>query len=170
MSKTLDQIFIANPITSNASTDLMYFSQSPYSANHDAAMTYANFALQFASSALTTNFIYIGVANVATASQTLPTAVQGNITQIGAQSQALHMNTHLINGVVDPVNPQDAATKNSVYQTALNGTSVYAASAATLGTVTQSGAGVGATLTNAGVQATFALDGVNPPCWFKCIN
>lgn len=75
------------------------------------------------------------------------------------------MSTVLPGGLTttDPVLAQGIATKNYVDQTALNGTSVYAASAATLGTVTQSGAGVGATLTNAGVQATFALDGVNPP-------
>lgn len=47
MSKNIDQIFIANPITSNASTDLMYFGQSPYGAGNDAAMTYANFSAQF---------------------------------------------------------------------------------------------------------------------------
>lgn len=47
MSKNIDQIFIANPITSNASTDLMYFGQSPYSVGNDAAMTYANFSAQF---------------------------------------------------------------------------------------------------------------------------
>lgn len=63
----------------------------------------------------------------------------------------------------NPVNPQDYATKFYVDQTALTGTSVYAASAGSLGTVTQSGSGIGATITNAGAQAVFALDGVNPP-------
>jgi hypothetical protein len=47
MSKNINQVFMTNPITSNASTDLMYFGQSPYGATNDAAMTYANFALQF---------------------------------------------------------------------------------------------------------------------------
>lgn len=46
MSKTLDQIYIANPITSNASTDLMYFVQSPYTPGLDAGMTYGNFYSQ----------------------------------------------------------------------------------------------------------------------------
>lgn len=63
----------------------------------------------------------------------------------------------------DPSTNLGIATKQYVDQTALNGTSVYAASAASLGTVTQVGAGIGATLTNAGAQATFSLDGVNPP-------
>lgn len=48
MSRTLDQIYIANPITTNASTDLMYFSQSPYTSGHDAGMNFSNFAAQFA--------------------------------------------------------------------------------------------------------------------------
>ena len=72
-------------------------------------------------------------------------------------------NTYKVINAINPTNPQDYATKFYVDQNALSGTSVYAASAASLGTVTQSGSGVGATLTNAGAQATFALDGVNPP-------
>ncbi len=48
MSKTLAQIYASNPITINAAADLMYFSQSPYSPGLDAAMTFANFAAQFA--------------------------------------------------------------------------------------------------------------------------
>ena len=47
MSRNIDQVYTANPITSNASTDLMYFGQSPYGAGDDAAMTYGNFAAQF---------------------------------------------------------------------------------------------------------------------------
>ena len=47
MSMNINQVYIANPITSNASTDLMYFGQSPYGAGNDAAMTYSNFAEQF---------------------------------------------------------------------------------------------------------------------------
>jgi len=47
MSQNIHQIFVANPITSNTSTDLMYFGQSPYGAGNDAAMTYVNFSAQF---------------------------------------------------------------------------------------------------------------------------
>lgn len=50
MSKNIFQVFTANPITTNAATDLMYFGQSPYGATDDAAMTYANFAAQFGAS------------------------------------------------------------------------------------------------------------------------
>jgi hypothetical protein len=46
-SENINDIFIANPITTNASTDLMYFGQSPYGIGNDAAMTYANFKAQF---------------------------------------------------------------------------------------------------------------------------
>ena len=60
MSQNIEQVFVANPITSNASTDLMYFGQSPYTAGDDAAMTYANFSLQFLASNPTNHGILIG--------------------------------------------------------------------------------------------------------------
>jgi hypothetical protein len=50
MSQNIEQIYVANPITTNASTDLMYFGQSPYGAGNDAAMTFANFNAQIVAS------------------------------------------------------------------------------------------------------------------------
>lgn len=55
MSQNINQVFMTNPITSNASTDLMYFGQSPYGALNDAAMTYANFSAQFSLSTAIVN-------------------------------------------------------------------------------------------------------------------
>ncbi len=47
MSKNLEQVYTANPITTNVSTDLMYFARSPYAASDDCGMTYASFSAQF---------------------------------------------------------------------------------------------------------------------------
>lgn len=47
MSKNIEQVYVANPITTNANTDLMYFGQSPYGVNDDAAMQFSDFARQF---------------------------------------------------------------------------------------------------------------------------
>ncbi len=106
----------------------------------------------------------LGVPSI---SSTLPTTVQGNITQLGTQSQALNMGSHQINNVADPTHAQDAATMNYVSNIAggLNPIAgVYAASTANLTgyTYNNGSSGIGATLT-AGSTGTFALDSVSPP-------
>lgn len=81
----------------------------------------------------------------------------------GTMSGAINMGTFGITNAANPINPQDLATKLYVDQNALNGTSVYAATTTNLN-VTQSGAGVGATLTDAsGTFAAFSVDSVSPP-------
>ncbi len=47
MAGSINSIYIANPITVNANTDLMHFGKSPYAPADDAAMTFGNFKLQF---------------------------------------------------------------------------------------------------------------------------
>lgn len=95
---------------------------------------------------------------------TLPPAVQQNITKLGDQSQDLNMNVHLIHNVVDPVNPQDAATK--AYADAIAAGFIVklavrvATTTALTATYANGAAGVGATLTNADTQAALAIDGV----------
>ena len=110
MSKNILQVYTANPITTNQSTDLMYFGQSPYGLLNYAGMTFANFAAQFApagsgsvTSGTANQLAYYAasgttVSGLATAnngvlitngagvpsiSSTLPSAVQGNITTLG---------------------------------------------------------------------------------------
>lgn len=105
-------------------------------------------------------------SSVPSLSAILPTAVQVNITQLGAQSQALNMNSHLVNGVTDPVSAQDAATKNYV-DSVISGfnpqeSANYASTGALTVTYNNGVSGVGATLTNAGTQVNFAMDGFNP--------
>jgi hypothetical protein len=122
-------------------------------------------ATQFALLASANNGVLItSGAGVPSISSTLPTAVQANITQLGAQSQALNMNTHLINNVVDPVAAQDAATKNYVDVQIANFATVFVARLASTTALTvtyaNGSSGVGATLTNAGAMVALTLDGV----------
>ena len=64
MSKNIDQIYTTNPITTNASTDLIYIGQSPYGSGNDAAITFNDFAVQF-SGGVTSTEIQKSAFNVA---------------------------------------------------------------------------------------------------------
>lgn len=50
MSQNIEQIYIANPTTSMASTDLLYLGRSPYNTSDDFAITFANFVGSIGSS------------------------------------------------------------------------------------------------------------------------
>lgn len=106
-------------------------------------------------------------------SSTLPSAVQTNITKLGTQSQTLDMGTHIISGVTDPSSAQDAATKNYV-DAAVAGLTPqdsvnYASTTALTVTYANGASGVGATLTNAGAQAAFSLDGGSPTAGMRVL-
>lgn len=105
-----------------------------------------------------------------TASSTIPNAdLQNNSVTIGGTSIALGATATTISGLTtltltqNPVNPLEAATKQYV-DAAVEGLNVHApAAAATTANLTATynngSSGVGATLTNAGAQAAFAVDG-----------
>jgi hypothetical protein len=81
MSQNIHDIYVANPITSNASTDLMYFGQSPYGATNDAAMTFANFSAQFMTyTALTDGQLVIGSSSGPSLAATLSAGTGISIT------------------------------------------------------------------------------------------
>lgn len=99
MSKNINQVFIANPITSNASTDLMYFGQSPYGVGNDAAMTYANFSAQFTLKTLTNTHIFVGNAsNVATDVAMSGDATIANTGALTLANTAVTPATYTVNG------------------------------------------------------------------------
>ncbi len=100
MSANLKQIFDANPITSNASTDLIYFMQSPYGAGTDASMTFLDFAAQFGSAnwivvsansqSISPNKKYITDNGASLVTYTLPVSMQvGDEVKIAGKSSGL---------------------------------------------------------------------------------
>jgi hypothetical protein len=80
----------------------------------------------------------------------------------GTMTGAINMGTFGITNLANPVNAQDAATKNYVDTIATGGAALVVCATTANLNATQLGAGVGATLTNAGAQAAFSVDGVTP--------
>jgi hypothetical protein len=82
----------------------------------------------------------------------------------GTMTGDLDMGMHFITNLTDPVNPQDAATKAYADLAGGGFTVILSALVATTANLnaTSAGAGVGATLTNAGAMAAFSVDGVSP--------
>ena len=82
----------------------------------------------------------------------------------GTMSGVLNMGSNKIISLTNPTNPQDAATKAYVDLTGGGFTVILSCTAGTTANLnaTSAGAGIGATLTNAGAFAVFAVDGVTP--------
>lgn len=82
----------------------------------------------------------------------------------GTMSGVISMGSNFITNLLDPVNPQDAATKAYADMIAGGFTVLPAVRVATTGALTATydngASGVGATLTNAGVMASINIDGV----------
>lgn len=104
--------------------------------------------------------------SVPSISSTLPSAVQNNITELGALIEPLNMNSHQINNVTDPTLDQDAATKAYVDAVArglnIQASCVCASTTAYTVLYNNGSSGVGATLTNNGALVAFSADGVSP--------
>lgn len=139
-------------IPSSALTDIAPFVQSgvTYKATNSQLITLFNSNIQLSSVAQVTG---------------LPAALASFLPLAGGTMTGdLDMGNHFIHNVTDPVAPQDAATKAYADTIAGGFTVILAADYATTGNLnaTPAGAGVGATLTNAGAMAAFSVDGASP--------
>ena len=136
------------PILSPATTDIFPVVQAGVTYNETLSqlITLLNTNIQLASTAQVT-----GLSSAL--ASFLPLAG-------GTMTGVINMGMHNIINLSDPVNPQDAATKAYV-NTFASGITVILAAAATTAKIlaTPAGAGIGATLTNAGAMAAFAVDG-----------
>lgn len=189
MSKNILQIFSTSAAVSFQATDLLYLGRSPYGPGDDFAFQYSTLAAQFVGTSAIIDGAH-GGTGVANTGKTI--TLGGSLTTTGAFNPTLAFqagNTYtfpsagqtllgLAGGTMtgdlflnaDPTSATQAATKSYVDSVASGFTvknpcyaATTAALTATYNNVAVPPSGVGATLTNSGTQALFALDGVNPP-------
>ncbi len=114
MSQTVQQIYLTNPTTVVADTDLYYLVQSPYTPGSDAAISGASLKAAFGTggtinpglinqlgyyaaagsaisglATLSNGTLITSAGGAPSISQTLPSAVQGNITSLGTISSGI---------------------------------------------------------------------------------
>lgn len=162
MSKNIDQVFIANPITTNAGTDLMYFGQSPYGVGNDAAMLYSNFAKQFSPLTTKGDLYTFSTVNARLAVGT----TNGQILQVNsAAAVGLSYSTPTYpsaSGAAGKILRSDAT--NNVYSTA-----TFADTYAVSTLLYASGANVVTGLATAN-SATLVTSSVGDPAWVSMTN
>jgi hypothetical protein len=144
MSENIEQIYVANPITTNASTDLMYFGQSPYGAGDDAAMEFVNFNAQIVANGTINQLGYYA----ATGNQISPIADANSATLVTSGTGVPSLQTLTVGQILigTTASAPAAATISS-------GTGINVVSASGSITINSTGGGV-STVTIAGTTQT----------------
>jgi hypothetical protein len=160
----------ANQILMSGSSSAPAWSSAVYPATTTInQLLYSSSANAITGLATANNGVLITSAGgVPSISLTLPSAVQGNITQLGTVSVVggpLNMSGFQINDLASPVVGTDAVNKNYADSIAGGITVQLAVLVATTGTnltatYNNGSSGIGATLTNAGTQVALTIDGV----------
>jgi hypothetical protein len=170
MSKNIKQVYDANPITSNTSTDLIYVGQSPYGVGNDAAITYANFAVQFSSPLISGTGSASGKGGGASTASSTNSFAWGNVAvssganaiALGDNAQATFLRSIAIGRNSTASGSSSVALGPTSTSSAANATAVGLGSQATAGAATAIGSGSQANGTNsAAVGISCQANGTN---------